>query len=184
MSVQQLISIVRNEDWLMEALRAVRSLQLPDWYIAAGAIRNTVWNKLHGYPGRNGQNDVDVVYFDDADIDGYREKTSEITLLKQNPSLKWEVVNQARRQFLSNRPQVHSSEESIAYWSETPTCVGARLEDDDLISVCAPHGLDDLMNLVVRPIPQPYQDLDLYRQRVENKAWEKTWPKLHIVLTK
>ena len=93
MTVQQLSSIIKNEDWLMSALRAARSLQLPDWYIAAGAIRTTVWNILHGYSGRNSQNAVDVVYFDAKDMEGRREKVSEIALLKQCPSFIWEVVN-------------------------------------------------------------------------------------------
>ena len=47
---KKLISIVRTQDWLMGVLKEVRSLELPDWYIAAGAIRNTVWNNLHNYP--------------------------------------------------------------------------------------------------------------------------------------
>jgi len=79
------------------------------------------------------------------------------------------------------RPPVKSSCESIAYWGETPTCVGVRLNDDDSITICAPHGLDDLMNLVVKPVPKPYQDLSFYKKRVESKNWDKFWSKLKII---
>ncbi len=174
----ELIQIIKNEEWLMEALRNVRSLKLPDWYIAAGAIRNTVWNVLHGYGGDSNIKDIDVAYFDILDTSGKRETESENELRKFNPSLMWEVKNQARKSIM--RSKINSSSESIAYWSEISTCVGIRLEKDYSIVICAPHGIEDLMNLIVRPIPIPYQNLDLYKKRVEEKGWEKTWPKLKI----
>lgn len=179
-----LIQIVRKQDWLMEALKAVRDLSLPDWYIAAGAIRNSVWNYLHGRPTTSHQQDIDVIYFDSSDIHGGREKSSEKILGQKLPTLKWEVVNQARGHLFRHgqmmRPPVNSSCESIAYWIETPTCVGVRLEDDEGFTICAPHGLDDLMRLVVRPVPMPYQNLSLYQERVTKKNWSELWPKLII----
>ena len=182
----KLIQIIRQQDWIMGALKDVRDLKLPDWYVAAGAIRNTIWNYLHDYPTNSRQKDIDVAYFDSSDINGEREETSEETLREKSPHLKWEVVNQARAHLFEHdqatRPPVKSSCESIAYWSETPTCVGVRLEYDNSLTICAPHGLDDLMNLVVRPIPKPYQNLSLYQERINEKNWDKFWPKLKIVL--
>ena len=180
----KLIQIIRQQDWLMGALKNVRDLRLPDWYIAAGAIRNSVWNHLHNFPTTSHQQDVDVVYFDSSDMNREREKASEEILRKKLPNLKWEVVNQARGHLFEHgqktRQPANSSCESIAYWSETPTCIGIRLEDDGSFTICAPHGLDDLMNLVVKPIPQPYQNLTLYRERIYEKHWNKFWPKLKI----
>lgn len=46
---EQLISIVRASAWFMPALEAVRSLHLNSWCIGAGAVRNLVWDHLHGY---------------------------------------------------------------------------------------------------------------------------------------
>jgi len=127
-------------------------------------------------PTTSHQQDVDVIYFYSSDIRGDREKLSEETLGKKSPHLKWEVKNQARK-----NSKAKSSCKSIAYWSETPTCIGVRLEDDDSFTICAPHGLDDLMNLVVQPIPLPYQDLSLYQKRINEKNWDKFWLKLKIV---
>jgi len=179
MSIQyeeKLIQIVRQQDWIMEALKSVRDLKLPDWYLAAGAIRNSVWNYFHNFPSTSHQQDMDVVYFDSSNINKEREKLFESILNEKLPNLKWEVKNQARKNNSAN-----SSCESIAYWSETPTCVGVRLENNDSFTICAPHGLDDLMNLVVKPIPQPYQDLSLYQERIAEKKWDKFWTKLRIV---
>ena len=182
---QRLISIVEEQAWLMGALKCVRSLDLPDWYIAAGAIRNTVWDSLHKFQKRTPLKDIDVVYFDLEDMNGLREKDSEEKLRILNSSFIWEVVNQARGHLFQHgdeiaRLPVKSSCESIAYWSETPTCVGVRLERDDSLTVCAPHGLSDLMELRVKPIPKPYQDLSLYNRRIEEKRWNEQWPKLQI----
>lgn len=182
---KRLVQIIRMQDWITDALVAVRDLRLPDWYIAAGAVRNTVWNYLHDFPTTAHQKDVDVIYFDVNDLKGMRESDSENMLKKKILSLNWEVVNQARAHLFDHastkRPSVKSSSESIAYWSETPTCVGIRLELDDSLTVCAPHGLADLMNLIVRPIPQPYQSRPLYEKRISEKNWSKQWPKLRIL---
>jgi len=182
---EQLCKIIKQQEWLMEALREVRKLNLPDWYIAVGAVRNTVWNYLHNYPTTINQNDVDVVYFDCLDMRGKREKIFEKSLRKNLPDLKWEVVNQARAHLFNRgpgitRPAVNSSCESISYWSETPTCVGVRLEDDDSLTICAPHGLNDLMSMIVRPAPFPYQELPLYRKRRNEKKWHNIWPMLKV----
>src|SRR5450830_1196779 len=55
--------MVRLNDDLMEALHAVRSLNLTNWSIAAGAVRSAVWDQLHGYTVATPLDDIDVVYF-------------------------------------------------------------------------------------------------------------------------
>lgn len=175
---EKLTRIIKNQDWLMDALKDVRALRLPDWYIAAGAVRNTVWNYSHEYPTDSYQEDIDVVYFDPSSSDLEKDLDIWNSLKKINPDLDWDITNQARMN--SKGPGLKSSCESMTYWSETPTCVGVRLEENDEITICAPHSLDDLMNLVVRPIPKPYQNLSLYRERIAEKNWDKIWPKLDI----
>ena len=183
---EDLIQIVREQDWLMELLQATRELDLPDWYIAAGAIRNTVWNHLHGFPTQNNQQDVDVAYFDCSDLCEEKAESYQEALRSRVPAARWEVVNQAGAHQMEcvkkfvRRP-AKSSCEAIAYWSETATCVGVRLEKDNSFTVAAPHGLDDLMSLIVRAVPKPYQSLQLYEQRVREKNWQTIWPKLTIL---
>ncbi len=181
-----LIKIVREQDWLMELLKATRELDLPDSYIAAGAIRNTVWNHLHGFPPQTNLQDVDVAYFDSSDINGEKAESYQEALRSRVPAERWEVVNQAGAHLMDcvkefARLPAKTSSEAIAYWSETATCVGVRLERDNSLTVAAPHGLDDLMNLIVRPVPKPYQSLRLYEQRVREKKWQTIWPRLTIL---
>ncbi len=183
---EDLIKIVQEQDWLMELLRTTRDLHLSDCYIAAGAIRNTVWNYLHGFPTRNNQQDVDVAYFDPEDISGKKTESYQKILSTTIPIVRWEVVNQAGAHLMEctrkfARLPAKSSSEAIAYWSETATGVGVRLEQDNSVTIAAPHGLDDLMNLVVRPVPKPYQQLLLYETRIKEKRWQMIWPRLTIL---
>ena len=176
----ELITIIRNEPWLMEALEQVRELNLPDWFIAAGAIRNTIWDILHSYSERHIK-DIDVVYFNLNDLGENKDRVAEQKLFVKNGKLKWEVFNQARADlYNTKRPKPTSSCDSIGYYSETPTCVGVRLEEGGSLTICAEYGLADLMNLIVRPIPKPKQDLELYAERVASKQWQEIWPKLEI----
>ena len=181
---QEFLEIIKGQDWLMSALRAVREVDLPDWYIAAGAIRNTIWNHLHAFPTTFHQKDIDVAYFDKNDINGVKEHLFKEALPRKEERFTWDVVNQVRAHTFKHSPttgrQVRSTADSIRYWSETSTCIGVRLEKDDSFTICAPYGLKDLMTLVVRPIHPPFQILSLYQERVQAKNWGYFWPKLKI----
>jgi len=173
----ELQKIISHEKWLMEILRTVRDLQLPDWYLAAGVIRNTVWDVLHGYKKRTQLNDIDVVYFDPHKK--FQENEIKKKLKKIYPQYSWDVVNQVfvHKTYVYKRP-VKSSCEAIAHFVEVPTCVGVRLEKDNSLTVCAPHGLRNLFFFLV--VPAPYSNLKRYRERMKKKQWKKIWPKLHI----
>ena len=57
-------TIIRSEDWLMDTLRKAKTLDIDDDWIVAGAIYNTVWNRLSGRPSPRGIKDIDLFYFD------------------------------------------------------------------------------------------------------------------------
>jgi len=177
----ELEQIVRKEKWLMDLLRSVRDLHLPDWYLAAGVIRNTVWDVLHGYAKRTPLNDIDVVYFDP-----HRKilvAAIEKTLHALYPQFTFEVVNQAFvHETYKYKAPVKNSCEAIGYFIEVPTCVGVRLEADDSLIICAPHGLKDLFSLTVAQTPAPYDNRLRYAERMKAKQWAKIWPKLRISL--
>lgn len=178
---KRLITIIESEKWLIGILKEARGLNLPDWYIGAGAIRNTVWNHLHGKSGIPPMGDIDLIYYDYLDIEGKKEKKAEKILSKKLPEFKWEVVNQAiAHRFNKGRTKATSSCNALSYWIETPTCIGVRLEKDNSFTLCAPHGLEDLFNLVVRPTSLDEQNLKIFIKRMKEKNWIKKWPNLKI----
>lgn len=135
----QFKSIVLQDKWLMGVLKSARAANLPDWFLAGGVIRNTVWDYLHNYTIRTPIKDVDLIFFDSRDLSSEREKKSEEILKSNLNDVNWEVVNQARIHTLYPPfPSVCSSEEAIRYFSEEANCIGIRLEADDSPTICAP----------------------------------------------
>ena len=53
-------TMLRQDKPRMQQLQAVQTLQLPDCFVAAGFVRNMVWDALHDYPPTP-LNDVDVI---------------------------------------------------------------------------------------------------------------------------
>jgi uncharacterized protein len=182
----ELSAIIRQTPWLVRALEAVRSLELPEGAIGAGAVRAAVWNHLHGFSEAPALRDVDVVYFDPRDISKARDDAYLAQLQALAPDFPWEITNQAGvHQWLmdaAGKPftPFRSLEQGVAKWPETATSVAVRLNPDDSIGVIAPLGLEDLFDMVVRRNPAR-ASVETFRKRVAEKRYTERWPKVRIV---
>ena len=170
--------IIAEDTTAMEQLRAVRSLALPDWCIAAGFVRNRVWDHLHGIVPARAPVDIDVIYYDAMNLSRERERNYEAALDRLLPGLPWQVRNQARMHVWKNLPQHRDTADSMIYWLESVTGVGVRLEADDRLTVVAPLGTDDLLNLRCRPTEFGRTKLHEYEERIGAKRWRELWPKV------
>lgn len=174
------IQLICRDAWRMECLRAVASMRLPDWYIAAGLLRNAIWDVLHAKLSRTPLNDVDVVYYDPVDLGTAAEAHVEAVLQARLPDVQWEVRNQARMHLHNGHAPYRDSEHAIAHWIETPTCVGVSIEPEGRLRVVAPHGLGENWSLRVTRNPLSHAPAALFNDRVQNKHWLEHWPKLHV----
>jgi hypothetical protein len=161
-----------------EVLGAVSTLNLPDWAIGAGFVRNTVWDVLHGYALFTRLHDVDVVYFDRSDISLESEITVEKELSSLLPNVPWSVRNQARMHIRNGDAPYRDTADAISMWLETPTAVAVTLDDRQMPHLIAPWGLADLCSLVVKPTPSGQQKYGIYLERLRQKNWRATWPRL------
>src|ERR1051325_1503780 len=66
--IERLSEIVRAAPSLMQVLRTVCGLGLPDWLVMSGAVYQPVLNHLTGRPADYGIRDYDLGYFDASDI--------------------------------------------------------------------------------------------------------------------
>lgn len=171
---------IKDHHRLIDDLQRVRDLNLPECFIAAGYIRNMVWDRLHDYDDREKHTDIDVVYFDPEDISEQRDRFLENYLINQTGNNKWSVKNQVRMHVKNGDPPYQSTEEAIAHWPETVTAIGARLDDNNNIEVLAPYGLEDLFHMVVRKSPL-FKDTRYFLDRIEKKKWIMEWPKLKLI---
>ncbi|MDO9518722.1 MAG: nucleotidyltransferase family protein [Pseudohongiella sp.] len=162
----------------MQALAAAASLNLPDWCLAAGLVRNLVWDKTHGYRTLTGLNDIDFIYFDPADDSEVRDYDLE-KILASVVDLPWSVKNQARMHKRNHDNPYRSTLDAMSYWPEVETAVGAALNSFGDVILISPFGFESLFNRTVtinakRPKPL------VFNERMINKRWLKTWPKLVV----
>ena len=172
--------IIAQDPVGMKQLRAVRALSLPDWCIAAGFVRNRVWDHLHGISPPREPPDIDVLYFDAADVSKKREIEHETRLDALLPA-PWQVRNQARMHVWKDLPPHRSTSDAMTYWLEMVTAVGVRLEADDGLTVVAPLGTDDLLGLRCRPTKFGRTRRDEYDARIAAKHWRELWPKVRFL---
>lgn len=174
---EDIIDVIREDSWMMEILRVARTLNLPDWWVCAGFVRSKIWDVLHGFSARTPLQDVDVIYYDPVKTDEAIEKILEGKLLELKPDIPWSVKNQARMHVINNLPPYSSSVEGIANFPETVTALGVKLEENDRIILAAPWGIEDVVDLTVKPTPlfSTNELRKVYDARVTKKNWKATW---------
>lgn len=181
---------------MMAALRAVRDLGLASWCIGAGAVRNLVWDSLHARTVPSALPDVDVVFFDPTELGRHLDDSLRSRLCAAVHNTPWEVTNQAAVHLWYGQhfgppsggaantgtavAAFTSLEEAVGSWPEYATAVGLTLNADDTLKVIAPHGLDDLFNLVVRRNPARVS-LQAYRDRMAQKRFTERWPRVTVI---
>ena len=179
-SKADIVSLIAGCPRLMRQLEAVQSLELPDCWIGAGAIRNPVWDRLHG-ASSDEEADVDVVYFDPSDLSLCREPHLEAQLRDMIPDADWQVRNQARMHEGNGDPAYRDTADALRHWPETATAIAARLQHGN-VELLAPLGLDDLLGMVVRPTPAFRRKTQIYAERQAAKNWRARWPLLNFVV--
>jgi hypothetical protein len=179
--VIELRTLIASDDRRMQVLRAVRGLGLPDCWVAAGFVRNRVWDHAHGRALSPLPRDIDVIWFDPSTCDARRDADLEAVLRARDGTLAWSVKNQARMHARNGDSPYRSAVDAMRYWPETATAVGVRLGARGEIEVAAPLGLDDLFGLIVRPTQRFLGEKHaIYLDRVRSRNWARDWPDLRI----
>ncbi|WP_440896537.1 nucleotidyltransferase family protein [Amphibacillus sp. Q70] len=176
----KLINILKEDSYIIKILQAVEKLHLKDGWVAAGLIRNKVWDVL--YDTDTPPNDIDVIYFDSKDISRATEKIIEAQLEKLMPEQPWSVKNQARMHQKNNNPPYRSSFDGVAHFPEIPTAVAARIHQHE-VEIMAPYGLEDLFQGIVKPTHYYQEGTELsaiYKERMQKKKWQTIWSDLVI----
>ncbi|WP_367615814.1 nucleotidyltransferase family protein [Plastoroseomonas hellenica] len=167
---------------VVEPLRLVARLGLPDVWIGAGLLRNAVWDALSGLlPGSNPPGDIDVIWFD-ALAPEAADMAIEARLHAVRPDLPWSVRNQARMAVRNGDVPYADARDAVAHWPETATAIAARWTGDAL-EIMAPHGLDDLLACRLRPTPHfaaSAAKRAIFAERIRVKRWAARWPGLSV----
>lgn len=183
--VRKLENILFASPVLAPIFRQWSAISLPDCWLAAGAVAQTFWNAAFGFAPDHGLSDVDLVYFDAADLSEVAEArhANRIRNLFADLPVRLDVKNEARvhlwyaSKFGYTISPYRSTAHAIATFPTTATAIGARPTSRGL-SISAPFGLSDLFDLVVRPNKTQITRL-IYEAKLAR--WRSIWPDLTIV---
>jgi len=151
--------------------------------LGAGCVAQTIWNLAHGKAPGADILDYDLVYYDSGlSEECERAVTRKARELVADLEIELDVTNEAHvhlwypQQFGYRIQPYQSSEDAIGTWPTTATAIGVRLRGHQL-EVCAPFGMDDLFNLVVRP-NRVQSTPAIYNAKVTR--WVSRWPSLIV----
>jgi len=65
----QIKTWINEDEKRCKALDIASKLKLNDWCLAAGFVRNLVWDKVHGKSDLTPLNDIDLIYFNKSETD-------------------------------------------------------------------------------------------------------------------
>ena len=184
----ELTDLIRASRWLMDVLRAVRDASLPDAWVGAGVLRDLVWGERHG-PGFRPDRvrDVDVAFYDPQNLSRTNDDRATDHLTDRLPSVPWEAKNQAAvhtwypHRFGGDPVKFLTGiSDAVGTWPETATAVAVRLINTDALQVCAPYGIDDLLNGVWRRNPRRIS-VAQSRARLVRHDPATRWPGVKVV---
>ncbi|WP_421725704.1 nucleotidyltransferase family protein [Bauldia sp.] len=163
------------------------TLGLPDCWLTASALTQTVWNSLSSRPPGEGISDYDVFYFDpDVSWEAEDNVIKRAARMFSDLDATIEVRNQARvhlwfdkRNGTNGYPKLASAREGIDLFLETPTMLGIHPTGGGDFDVYAPRGFDDLFGLVFRPNPNAVGPAARYAAKSEER--KAAYPNLTVV---
>ena len=186
MHTNEFISIVTQNQYIRAILEHANSIGIPNWYLGAGCLSQSLWNHFHRYPLEQNISDYDLVYFDSSDI-SYETEDAYVKLAQSifsDLSIQIDLKNQARvhlwyeRKFGYKIRQYDSIEAAISSWPTTSTTIAITKQGNGRIKLYTAHGLQDASNMIVRP-----NKVQITKQIYLAKAnkWKQYWPQLMVI---
>lgn len=176
-SSQEIKEIILKNDTVTNLISRLHNLQMPECYLTAGCLFQSVWNYRSGNDLMWGIKDYDVFYYD-PDI-SWEKENSWIQLAKKIETeleIEIEIKNQARvhlwykKKFGLDTHPLTSTKDGIRDFLVECCCVGINIDNKELF---APYGLTDLWNGHLR-INSSNPRQELFKEKANNykQRWE------------
>jgi hypothetical protein len=155
---QRFLREIRLNRLNREILARLPDLDLPQGFLVAGCLAQTIWNAVSGRPVEADIKDYDIFYYDDRDLSWEAEDAviRHADGVFGDLGVVVELRNQARvhlwyeQHFGTAYPRLTSSQDGIDRFLVPCTCVGVRPRRGGDLELYAPYGLDDLYAGVLR----------------------------------
>lgn len=156
------------------------SLELPDGWLVAGCLFQTIWNLQSGFPPEARIRDYDLFYFDDTDVssEAERQVQAHVDDLYSDLHVTIEAKNQARVHlwypdyFGHPYPPLRAACDGIDRFLIAETCIGIR-RIGSKCDVYAPNGLESVYGGTLSPNPLMKQSA-LYERKA--RSYTARWP--------
>lgn len=178
------VDVVTANETIRALTDRLAELRLPDSYVAAGCLCQTVWNHISGFPQSYGIIDYDIFYCDLSDLswEGEDRVIRRCAAAFADLGADVQVRNQARvhlwypQKFGVPQEPLHNTREGIDGFLTRCSAHGLRKTVGGY-DVYAPFGFDDVFAMVVRP--NYVHDLPLQYQEKADR-WQRTWPRITV----
>jgi uncharacterized protein len=165
-----------------EALALAIKLNLQNWCIVGGIIRDVVWSSMALLDPKGVIHDIDLIYLDPSDISEKRDIEIEHSL-PDVQGINWSVKNQSRMHIKNGDYAYISIQEALYCFPDTISSISiSRAQNCEwVISSC--FGYEDLCNKIFRPTPHfmKTHSFDEYMRRIYSKRWLEKWPAARVV---
>lgn len=182
--MQRFISEILRNRFNRAILESWSHLELPDGWLVAGCLFQTVWN-LQGHRAPEADiKDYDLFYFDPVDLSAEGEQRAQrrVDAALGALGVSVEVKNQARVHLWYEEffgfpyPQLSSSTDGIDRFLIPATCVGVQPARSGY-RVYVPNGLSILYGGELTPNPLT-RHLPLFREKAA--SYKSRWPWLSV----
>ena len=185
---KKFIYIIKKNKDIISILDFLESVNLPNFYLVAGTIFQTIWNFLDNNPLYCNIHDIDIFYYDKDNLDKeYEDKSEEKIkqfLVDNNINLEIDIHNEARVHLwkkYNENPNVdyyENTEDAIRRLISTIQAIGLT-KINNKIKVYAPYGLSDVFSKTIRPVKLPTNSKITYNKKIE--SWSKRFDDLKII---
>jgi hypothetical protein len=166
-------------------LQRLPAIGVADAWLVSGALFQTVWNVQTGRDPRYGIKDYDIFYFDlDTSYEAEDAVIRRTRALFAGIEADIEVRNQARvhlwysEKFGAPYPPLTRATDGIDRFLMHAAQIGIRRNGDGF-ALYAPHGLDDIAEMIIRPNRTANFSATLYRKKAER--WKALWSELTVL---
>lgn len=162
------------------------ALELPDCWLTAGCLVQTVWNLMSDRPARDGIVDYDVNYFDDSDLswDAEHHVIARAARVFDGIDAAIQLRNEARvhlwyeAKFGVPCPGYQSTAHAVATFPSCSSCLAVRPGVAGGLELLAPYGLADVFTMTTRPNPA-LAPATVYVQKTDR--WVRQWPGITVL---
>lgn len=187
-SKQEFINDVKQNKNNRLILERLPILNIPDVWLAAGCLFQTIWNLQSQRPAEENIKDYDLFYFSS---DTSYEAENEFILYAKDAfkdlDINIEIRNQARvsiwykEKFGGDYPELNQAKEGINHFLIECTCVGLQVSENGGIELYAPYGLEDLYDGKLKPNKNSFSKPEFTPLKV--RSYQERWPWLEFVDT-